>query len=59
MANWIKNAVKKPGQLHKDLGVPDGQKIPSGKVKAAAKGGGKTAQRARFAMVMKKIGKGK
>ena len=24
--NWIKGAIKKPGQLHKDLGVPQGEK---------------------------------
>lgn len=47
--NFIAKAIKRPGQLHRDLGVPQGQKIPPGKIKAAAKGGGKVAQRARFA----------
>lgn len=51
--NWIKGAVKKPGQLHRDLGVPQGEKIPAGKVEAAAKQKGKVGQRARFAKTMK------
>ena len=51
----IKKAIKKPGQLHKDLGVPLGKKIPKSKILAAAKGGGKTAQRARFALTLAKM----
>lgn len=51
--NWIKGAVKKPGQLHKDLGVPQGNKIPAAKIDAAAKKPGKVGQRARFAKTMK------
>lgn len=51
--NWIKGAVKKPGQLHKDLGVPQGKKIPAAKIDAAAKKPGKVGQRARFAKTMK------
>jgi hypothetical protein len=35
--NWIQKAVKKPGALRKSLGVKKGQKIPAGKLKAAAK----------------------
>lgn len=51
--NWINGAVKKPGQLHKDLGVPQGKKIPAAKIDAAAKKPGKVGQRARFAKTMK------
>lgn len=51
----IKKAIKKPGQLHKDLGVPAGKKIPAAKLAAAAKRGGKVGQRARFAKTLKKI----
>lgn len=51
----IKKAIKKPGQLHRDLGVPQGQKIPAKKIAAAAKRGGKVGQRARFAQTLKKI----
>lgn len=26
--DWIKGAIKKPGALHKEMGVPKGEKIP-------------------------------
>jgi hypothetical protein len=54
--NWIKGAIKKPGQLHRDLGVPQDKPIPAGKLAAAAKRPGKVGQRARFAQTMKKMG---
>ena len=50
--NWISGAIKRPGQLHRDLGVPQGQKIPAGKLNAAAKRGGMGA-RARLAKTLK------
>lgn len=53
--NWIKGAIKKPGALHAELGVPQGKKIPAGKIAAAAKKGGKLGQRARFAQTLKKM----
>ena len=53
--NWIKGAIKKPGALHRDLDVPQGEKIPAGKLKAAAKEGGKVGQRARLAQTLKKM----
>ena len=49
----ISKAIKRPGQLHRDLGVPQGQKIPAGKLAAAAKKPGKVGQRARFAQTLK------
>jgi hypothetical protein len=54
---WIKSAIKKPGQLHRDLGVPQGQKIPEGKLAAAAKQKGKVGQRARLAKTLKGMSK--
>ena len=51
--NWIKDAIKKPGALHKDLGVPAGKKIPSSKLAAAAKKPGKVGKRARLAETLK------
>jgi hypothetical protein len=51
--NWIAGAIKKPGQLHKDLGVPKGEKIPAKKLKAAEAKGGKVGQRARLAETLK------
>ena len=56
---WIQKAVKKPGALHKQLGVPAGEKIPAGKLAAAAKKGGKMGQRARLAQTLSKIAKKK
>lgn len=58
MANFIAGAIKHPGALHRELGVPQGQKIPQGKVQAAAKKGGKLGQRARFALTLHKINPG-
>jgi hypothetical protein len=56
---WMQSAVKRPGQLHRDLGVPQGKKIPKSKVRAAAKRPGKVGQRARLALTMSKTaGKG-
>lgn len=55
---WIQGAVhpSKKGELHKELGVPQGKKIPEGKLEAAAKKGGKIGQRARFAENVRSIG---
>ena len=50
---WIQKAIKKPGALHKDLGVPAGKKIPAKKLNAAAKKPGKVGQRARLAKTLK------
>jgi hypothetical protein len=49
----IKKAIKRPGELHRDLNVPQGQKIPAKKLEAAAKKPGKVGQRARFAETLK------
>jgi hypothetical protein len=53
MANWIAKAIKKPGALHREMGVPMGKKIPSAKLNKAAKAGGKLGQRARLAKTLK------
>jgi hypothetical protein len=52
---WISGAIKKPGALHKQLGVPEGKKIPAKKLEAAAGKGGKLGQRARLAKTLKKM----
>ena len=54
----IKKAIKHPGALHEQLGVPQGEKIPKGKLDAAAKSGGKLGQRARFAETLRKFDDG-
>ena len=33
--NWIKGAIKHPGALHRQLGVPEGEKIPAKKLAKA------------------------
>lgn len=33
--HWIAGAIKHPGALHRDLGVPEGEKIPAAKLAAA------------------------
>lgn len=32
---WIKGAIKHPGKLHRELGVPQGKKIPAKKLEKA------------------------
>ena len=50
---WIQGAIEHPGALHKELGVPAGEKIPAKKLAKAAKAGGKLGQRARLAETLK------
>jgi hypothetical protein len=50
---WIAGAIKKPGALHAELGVPQGKKIPAAKLAAAAKAPGKEGKRARLAETLK------
>ena len=50
---WIKDAIKKPGALHEELGVPAGEKIPAKKLAKAAKAPGKLGKRARLAETLK------
>ena len=52
---WIQKAIEKPGALHKQLGVPAGEKIPAADLKAAAEKGGKLGKRARLAMTLRKL----
>lgn len=53
MPNWIKSAIKRPGALHKALGVPEGKDIPASKLKAAAKCPGRVGKEARLAETLK------
>jgi hypothetical protein len=58
-ANFIQKAIKKPGALHEQMGIPKGKKIPAKALAKAAKAPGKLGQRARFAQVLKGFKKGK
>jgi hypothetical protein len=55
--NFIQNAIKKPGALHEQLGIPKSQNIPAATLQKAAKAGGKLGQRARFAETLKRLNK--
>jgi len=55
--NWIGDAIRKPGSLHKELGVPEGEKIPAKKLAKAAKASGKLGKRARLAETLKGLKK--
>jgi hypothetical protein len=50
---WIAGAIKHPGALHRQLGVPQGKKIPAGKLAKAAGAGGTLGRRARLAQTLK------
>ncbi len=54
MANkWIKKAIKHPGALHTELGVKQGEKIPSKKLEKATHSKNKTlAKRANLAKTL-------
>lgn len=54
---WIQKAIKHHGALHKELGIPEGKKIPEKKLKAAAKKSGVEGKRARLAETLKKLHK--
>ena len=51
--NWIRGAIKKPGALHRALGIAQGKKIPAKRLATAAKKGGKMGKRARLAETLK------
>ncbi len=53
--HWIAGAINPAhkGLLHSTLHVPQGEKIPAGKLKQAAKGNSPTAKRARLAMTLR------
>lgn len=53
----LSDAVKRPGQLHRDLGVPEDDKIPVSKIRDAAKNhkDPKVRKRANLALTFKKV----
>ena len=54
---WMQKAVKKPGALHEQMGIPKGKKIPAKALAKAAKAPGKLGQRARLAQTFAKMRK--
>lgn len=53
--NFIAGAIKKPGALHKMLGISQDKVIPAKTLAKAAKAGGKLGQRARFAETLRRM----
>lgn len=53
--HWIQGAIKHPGALHKELGVPEGEKIPAKKLNKAANSSNPTL--ARRAALAKTLGR--
>ena len=56
---WIQKAIKKPGELHKQMGVAAGKKIPKAQLASAAKAKGKLGKRARLTDTLSHMQKGK
>ena len=54
---WIQSAIKRPGALHRELGVPQGVKIPMKKLNAAEEKGGKMAKQAALAKTLRGFNK--
>lgn len=57
MANWIKNAIKKPGALRKSLGVKKGQKIPASRLEPRKGDSTVTKRRKALARTLRKLHK--
>lgn len=53
--NWIAGAIKHKGGLHRALGVPQGKKIPPGKIAKAAHAKGKLGRMGRLAKTLSKM----
>jgi len=53
--NWIKGATKNKGGLHRSLGIPQGQRIPVSRIRAAAKRKGKVGRQARLALTLRRF----
>lgn len=58
MAKWIAKATKNKGALHRALGVPVGEKIPTAKLAKAAKSKNPTMRkRAALAKTLMSLGR--
>jgi len=54
--HWIAGAIKHPGKLHRELGVPQGEKIPAKKLAKAEHSKNLTIRReANLAKTLKKL----
>jgi hypothetical protein len=54
--NWIQGAIKRPGGLHKSLGIPQGNKIPERRIESAERSKNpKVRKQAYLAQTLKKM----
>jgi hypothetical protein len=53
--NWIAGAIKKPGALHAQLGVPEGKNIPAKKLSVKPSDSATTARRKNLAKTLKRL----
>ena len=53
--HWIAGAIKHPGKLHDDLGVPKNKTIPAKKMSKAAHAKGALGKEARLAETLKHL----
>ena len=56
---WIKDAIKNPGALRRQLGAKKGKNIPKSKLRAAAKKKGTIGRQAKLAITLSKFSKDK
>lgn len=54
---WIQSAIKHPGALRRQLGVPAGKTIPLDTLRRAAKSKGTLGRRARLALTLRRLGR--
>ena len=55
--NFIKAAIRRPGALHRALGVPQGQRIPLADIEKASHAPGRLGREARFAQTLASLNK--
>jgi hypothetical protein len=54
---FIQKAIKRPGALHRALGVPQGQRIPLAEIEKASHAPGRLGRQARFAQTLASLNK--
>lgn len=54
---FIQKAIKRPGALHRALGVPQGQRIPLAQIEQASHAPGRLGREARFAQTLASLNK--
>ena len=55
--NFIKKAIRRPGALHRALGVPQGKRIPLADIEKASHAPGRLGREARFAQTLASLNK--